>query len=61
MVDEFDWCLCSIVREKVISALEVILVGDPVNLVFHSHREVVSVSGSYRDVKVWVVSEVNVY
>jgi hypothetical protein len=61
VVDEFNWCFCPVVGEKVISTVKVILVGDPVDSVFDSHREVVGVSGSYRDVKVWVVGELNVW
>jgi hypothetical protein len=61
VIDEFNWCFCSVVGEKVISAAEVVLVGDPVDSVFDSCREVIGVSGLYRDVKVWIVGELNVY
>jgi hypothetical protein len=61
MVDEFDWCFCSIVQEEVIGAMKVVLISDPVNLVFHPCREVVGVSGSYQDIKMGVIGELNIY
>jgi hypothetical protein len=61
MVDEFNWCLCSIVGEEVVGAAEVILIGDPIDSVFYSCRKIVGVSGLYQDVKVWIVGELNVY
>jgi hypothetical protein len=61
VINEFDWCLRSVIREKVISAVEIVLIGDPVDSVFDSCREVVGVLGSYRDVKVWVIGELNIY
>jgi hypothetical protein len=61
VIDEFNWCFCSVVREKVVGAAEVVLIGDPVNSVFDPCGEVIGVPSAYRDVKVWVIGELNVY
>jgi hypothetical protein len=61
VVDEFDRCLCSIVREEVVSAMESVLIADPVNSVFDPSGEVVGVPSSYWDIKVWIIGELNVY
>jgi hypothetical protein len=60
MVNEFNWGFCSIIREEVVGATEVVLVGDPVDLVFYSCGEVIGVPGSYWDIEVWVVGELDV-
>jgi hypothetical protein len=61
VIDEFNWCFCSVVGEKVISATEVILIGNPINSVFDPRGEVIGVSGSYWDVEMWIVGELDVY
>jgi hypothetical protein len=61
MVDEFNWCFCSVIQEEMVSAAKIVLISDPIYLVFYSCGEVVGVLGSNQDVEVRVIGKLDIY